>query len=86
MLTQLKPSFPHRHNADGSHDSICKVCFATVATVLNELELAGFETAHVCQPADLYRLSQSQWARPRIPLEPTREGQRCHSKHVRCRH
>jgi hypothetical protein len=59
MLTLLKPSFPHRQNADGSHDSICKVCFATVATVQNEWELASHESAHVCLPLDLYRLSQS---------------------------
>jgi hypothetical protein len=58
MLTLLRPSFPHRHNANGSHDSICTLCLATVATVRNELELAGFESAHVCEPANLYRLSQ----------------------------
>ena len=55
MLTLLKPSFPHRHNSDGSHDSICTVCYVTVATSQNELELASHESVHVCQPVNLYR-------------------------------
>ncbi len=58
MLTLLKPNFPHRHNSDGSHDSICTACLATVATVQNELELARHESAHVCEPINLYRVSQ----------------------------
>jgi hypothetical protein len=68
MLTLLRPSFPRRHNADGSHDSICTVCLATVATVQNELELAGFESAHVCEPVNLYRASQLLSSRPRLAL------------------
>lgn len=60
MLTLLRPNFPHRHNEDGSHDSICTVCLATVATVQNEWELAGHESAHVCEPVNLYRLRQSR--------------------------
>jgi len=50
MLTQLRPSFPHRQNSDGSHDSICTLCLATVATVQNEWELAGHESTQVCEP------------------------------------
>jgi len=57
MLSLLKPSFPHRRNADGSHDSICTMCLATVATVKSEGELARHESAHVCEPFNLYRVS-----------------------------
>jgi len=66
MLTLLRPSFPHRHNADGTHDSICTVCLATVATVQNELELAGLESAHVCEPANLYLASRILSPRPSV--------------------
>jgi hypothetical protein len=58
MPTLLRTSFPHRHNADGSHDSICTACLATVATVWNEWELAVHESVHVCEPLNLYRVSQ----------------------------
>jgi hypothetical protein len=68
MLTLLKPNFPHRHNADGTHDSICTVCLATVATVQNESELAGHESTHMCEPLNLYRLSQSRSPQARPAL------------------
>jgi len=58
MPTLLRPSFPHRYNSDGSYDSICTVCLATIATAQNEWELARYESAHVCEPLDLYRMSQ----------------------------
>lgn len=65
MPGTLKPSFPHRQNTDGTHDSICTKCFVTVATVMNESELAGHESAHVCNPSYEYRFSQSA----RVPYE-----------------
>jgi hypothetical protein len=68
MLTLLKQSFPHRHNADGSHDAICSVCLATVATVQNEFELAARESAHVCEPTNLYRVSQGIPPESRLAL------------------
>jgi hypothetical protein len=34
MLSQAK--FPHRHNRDGTYDSICTACFATIASVRDE--------------------------------------------------
>lgn len=68
MLTLLRPSFSHRHNADGSHDSICTLCLAQVATVQDELELAGFESAHVCEPANLYLASRILPPQPRLAL------------------
>jgi hypothetical protein len=66
MLTLLRPSFPHRHNANGTHDSICTVCLATVATVQNESELARFESTHVCEPANLYLASRLLPPRPSV--------------------
>ena len=57
MPTSLKPSFPHRRNVDGTHNSICTLCLATVAKVLHELELGRLESAHKCEPANLYRVS-----------------------------
>ena len=60
MLTLLRSRFPHRDSADGTFDSICNVCLATVATVQNEWELAGHESTHVCEPLNLYRLRQSR--------------------------
>jgi hypothetical protein len=50
MGWQTRPHFPHRQNRDGSFDSICTICFATVATVIGESELARHEEAHICDP------------------------------------
>jgi hypothetical protein len=84
MLTLLKPSFPHRHNADGSHDSICRTCYATVATVQNQLELARHESAHVCDPLSLYRATKGWSPQPRIPIAIPRAQQTLQlSKHDR---
>jgi hypothetical protein len=40
--------FPHRKNQDGSWDTICTVCFCTVATRPHESALAQEEAAHIC--------------------------------------
>jgi hypothetical protein len=58
MPTLLRATFPHRHNANGSYDSICTVCYTTVASVRQEYELAAAESMHKCDPAILYQLSQ----------------------------
>jgi hypothetical protein len=39
--------YPHRRNADGSYDSICTTCFATVARSPAEVGLTEGERAHV---------------------------------------
>jgi hypothetical protein len=44
---------PHRRNEDGSYDSICPNCFATVAQSRAEGDLAEGEIAHVCDSAFL---------------------------------
>ena len=43
--------FPHRLNSDGTIDSICNHCFATVATSTTESDLEQSEASHVCEPA-----------------------------------
>ena len=60
MPRTFRPSFPHRRNTDGTHDSICTRCFVTVATVVNESELTGHESAHVCKPMNLYRFREGE--------------------------
>jgi len=48
-----RAQFPHRVNRDGTFDSICRVCFRTIAHEIRERDLAGFESAHVCAPLDM---------------------------------
>ena len=50
--------FPHRRNWDGSYASICTACLMTVASAEHEWQLAPFELAHVCDPMNLYRVSE----------------------------
>jgi len=40
--------YPHRHNKDGSYDSICLTCFLTISHAETEAELTQQETAHFC--------------------------------------
>jgi len=42
--------FSHRHNPDGTVDSICRECFITVATDQDESELYRAERLHTCNP------------------------------------
>jgi hypothetical protein len=60
------PNFVHRPNQDGTIDSICPHCFATVATSQWEADLEKAERDHVCSAEELERF--------KIP--PVREGQR----------
>jgi hypothetical protein len=45
--------YPHRRNKDGSYDSICLNCFATVACTETEGELAEHEKNHNCNASSL---------------------------------
>ena len=47
--------FAHRPNLDETFDSICRTCFVTVASHVQERNLAQFELRHVCDPALLER-------------------------------
>jgi len=58
MPLHAKSAFPHRHNRNGSHDAICTVCLATVASAINEGELARHEVIHVCDPMRLSQLAR----------------------------
>lgn len=40
--------FAHRTNPDGTIDSICKTCFATVGTSEQEEYLKAIEDVHAC--------------------------------------
>jgi hypothetical protein len=48
--------FRHRHNDNGSYDSICIRCFATVVSSMAEERLEEAEKKHVCNPETLFRL------------------------------
>ena len=48
MLSRVAVFYPHRRNRDGSFDSICLNCFATLATARTEPELLVYEEMHVC--------------------------------------
>jgi len=47
------PFYPHRQNRDGSIDSICPRCFATVATAKSVTELHTCDKRHRCDEAFL---------------------------------
>jgi hypothetical protein len=49
MSGQIKV-FPHRHNQYNTWDSICTICFDTIATELTEGRLFETERTHVCFP------------------------------------
>ena len=73
--------FPHRLNCDGTIDSICDCCFATVATSTIEADLASSEAAHLCEPArvEYFRQIDSTSKRPPqsdLPNRIANDGQR----------
>jgi hypothetical protein len=43
----------HRHNPNNSFDSICLICFVTIARARHEVELVELERDHVCESAFL---------------------------------
>lgn len=51
--------FPRGHIMDGWHDSICVSCYATLASVRNEADLARHEQPHLCDTVLLNCASQS---------------------------
>lgn len=46
--------FPHRANKDGTMDSICPRCFATIGRATWEAELEKMEASHACDPVQLF--------------------------------
>jgi hypothetical protein len=61
--------FPHRVNIDGTIDSICQRCFATVGSAMVESDLASMEAAHICEPAriEYYQHIELTGKRPPSP-------------------
>ena len=53
MSSVLLTLYPHRHNADGTYDSICRTCYRTVGSSRSEDELGMLEELHVCMKAHL---------------------------------
>ncbi len=54
MVTNTRnAAYPHRRNFDGSFDSICTICFATVARSQDEAALEIDEKSHSCEEAIL---------------------------------
>jgi hypothetical protein len=51
------PIFSHHGNPDGTIDSICSLCFKTIATEATEADLRGAEEAHVCSGFELERIT-----------------------------
>jgi hypothetical protein len=43
-------NFRHRHNPDGTFDSICPRCYMTVASMEHEAQLTEAEKEHACAP------------------------------------
>jgi hypothetical protein len=53
MVANPPVIYPHRRNKNGSYDSICLRCFATVAHTNTEIELLAHESIHACDQAFL---------------------------------
>jgi hypothetical protein len=57
MSFQLPAFYPHRRNKNGSYDSICLKCFATVAANKTDDELAELDKRHVGSDSILSNLA-----------------------------
>jgi hypothetical protein len=53
MLEAFRIRFSRRRNGDGTFDSMCTQCFATVARSKREADLEEVEDAHFCRPGRL---------------------------------
>jgi hypothetical protein len=62
--SQPKLAFARRTNTDGTIDSICRTCFATIATAFWETQLDRAEREHVCDPVLLERYHTPPLGRP----------------------
>lgn len=47
-MVEFGDRFTHRHNPDGTFDSICMSCFQTVGHEKRESDLAAAEAVHKC--------------------------------------
>ncbi len=74
MFMQDSVRFPHRSNKDGSFDSICPACLATVISVRNEQDLPRHEAVHGCDPLRLAQLGQLMSKRSERSERPERSA------------
>lgn len=70
MFTLITIAYAHRQNADGTTDSICRNCFATVITASCEGDLARAEHDHTCDPSvlDYWKRMKEDGERPLLQL------------------
>jgi hypothetical protein len=61
MASQDYSTYRHRHNENGTFDSICPHCYLTVACASNEQNLFILERIHVCDPVRLYEIASGTW-------------------------
>lgn len=54
-------TFHHRHNENGSLDSICPHCFLTIGSDQNVQQLFFEERTHFCDPLRLHQLANEVW-------------------------
>jgi hypothetical protein len=57
-------AFAHRHNLDGSWDSICTKCFLTIATERSEDRLLMHEHCHDCDSLIKARVTTAGFPEP----------------------
>lgn len=67
-------AFAHRHNLDGTWDSICTKCFLTIASVWDETELLDHERGHDCNALMRARHVGGGVPFPSIRAEPILDG------------
>jgi hypothetical protein len=60
MDSVTPPAFARRKNKDGTFDSICMKCFATIASSLKEPEVEHWEQRHRCDPVALERFNRAK--------------------------
>lgn len=60
--------FAHRFNRNGTTDTICRQCLATVATATWEAELERAERAHACDPWAAQHFKSPSWQEMRPSL------------------
>jgi hypothetical protein len=68
----LDSCFSRRARPDGATDSICRHCFATVATAIWEADLDRAERWHACDPAQLERFEFERFQLRRFHREAAR--------------
>jgi len=58
-MASLQTDFVRRFNPNGTTDSICTRCFATVASATWEVDLDSAERCHKCDPSRLEQLKKA---------------------------